>query len=455
MLSKNTDIALVGHNFFSYLMGIGLLSKKKSVLILDDTRFNHGSLLTDSLTILDLEILKKWGDKYDVPTLKKMEEYIQFSPISFFVGKTEVLLGHNPYRNYTELARKFPEFFPDSNLTLNFDQSVYQVAQCLADAFYSDKNIIEIPKLLINFKTLEVMKKFDEFYALFLKKDKWDIDKLGALNSFVSLSRGFFHNRLSINGSRSELMHLFFSILSPRFKFDHAKFSEDLQTHFKSIGGEFKKLNIAAMKMQRGLVTSFELESFEGIISPTHLLFLGGEPTGLPIILKEKVNAYNAMEIKLHLKEPIANFLVDKRIFFSSPMKTGTTWPFWEACFHHDYIVFKVVMIRRQGIKEDFIADKVIKYLLDDLEYIYPEQQFQVVSSFLKFTFDVLIEDNNVNAHLKELPKTKFRPIKVYSKITPFSFLRLRNVSYLGPYSGTHYGVFSSLIQLQKSMESL
>jgi hypothetical protein len=455
MLNKKTDFALVGHNFFSYLVGIGLLARKKKVLILDDDRFNFGDLFTDSLTILDLEILKKWGEKYDVPPLKKLEEYIQFSPISFFIGKKEILLGDNPSRNYTELARKLPFFFSSKDITENFDQGIYQVANSLADAFYTDRNLLKLPKRLLDFKNLEVMKKFDDFFSLFFQKDKWEFELQSELNSFVALGRGYFHNRLSINGSRSELMHLFFSLLSPRFKFDHERLVSDLLAHYQSAGGEFKKLNIRALKFQRGMVANFELESYEGLIAPSHLLLIGGEPVGLPILLKEKMIAYNAMEVKLSLKNPLPAFLINKKILFTSPMKTGTSWPFWEASFFSDSISFNLVMLKRQGIKVEFVADQVINYLLEDLAFLYPGHEFVVSSSQLKFTLDVLIEDNNTHAHLRETTQNRFRPIKVYSKVSPFSFFRLKNVSYLGPYCGNTHGVVSSLLQMQRQMESL
>ena len=455
MLNKNIDFTLVGHNFFSYLMGIGLTARNRKVLILDDDRFNHGDLFTDSLTIMDLEILKKWGEKYDVPPLKKMEEYIQFSPISFFVGKKEVVLGDNPSRNYTELSRKFPQFFSMSNISENFDQGVFQIAGSLAEAFYTDQNLIKLSKRLEGFKNLEIMKKFEEFYALFFQKDKWDMMVQSELNSFITVSRGFFHNRISINGSRSELMHLFFSLLSPHFQFDHKRLVEDLLTHYRSTGGEFKKLNLSALKFHRGILSSFEFESFEGIISPGHLLFIGGEPIGLPILLKEKVTAYNSLEVKFFLEKNVPLPLVGKKILFSSPLKTGTNWPFWQASFNKDSIIFNLVMIKRQGIKEKFVANKVIDYLLEDLAFLYPEHKFKLKNTELKFTLDVLLEDNNIYAHLAEAPKSNFRPTTVYSKITPFSFFKLKNVSYLGPYSGNTHGIFSSLIQLQKRMESL
>ena len=455
MLNKNIDFALVGHNFFSYLMGIGLTVRNHKVLILDDDRFNHGDLFTDSLTILDLEILKKWGEKYDVPPLKKMEEYIQFSPISFYVGKKEVILGDNPSRNYTELARKFPHFFSISNMTENFDQGLFQVAYSLAESFYSDQNLIKLSKRLETFKHLEIMKKFEEFYALFFQKDKWDMMLQSELNSFVSLSRGFFHNRLSINGSRSELMHLFFSLLSPHFHFNHDRLVTDLLEHFRSIGGEFKKLNLKDFKFHRGVLSSFEFESFEGLISPGQLIFIGGEPIGMPILLKEKVMAYNTMEVKLKLSSPVPPSLEGKKILFSSPIKTGTNWPFWQACFHQDSIVFNLVMQKGQGLKEEFVSNKVINFLMEDLTYLYPEYQFNVVDSNLKFTLDVLVEDNNLYAHREDAPKVNWKPLTVYSKISPFSFFKLKNVTYLGPYRGNTHGIFSSLIQLQKRMESI
>jgi hypothetical protein len=44
-----------------------------------------------------------------------------FSPVSFYVGKKEILLGDNPSRNYTELARKFSLFFESAPFDENFD----------------------------------------------------------------------------------------------------------------------------------------------------------------------------------------------------------------------------------------------------------------------------------------------------------------------------------------------
>jgi hypothetical protein len=250
-------------------------------------------------------------------------------------------------------------------------------------------------------------------------------------------------------------MHLFFSLLSPHFQFDHDRLVADLLIHFRTTGGEFKKLNLKDLKFHRGILSSFEIESYEGIISPSHLMFIGGEPLGLPILLKEKVIAYNSLEIKLQFENGTPSTLVGKKVLFSSPLKTGTSWPFWEASFFKDTVVFNVVMIKRQGIKEEFIGKQVINYLLEDLEFLYPEYGFVIKTSALKFTLDVLVEDNNINAHKSESPKVSLRPVTVYSKVSPFSFLRLKNVSYLGPYSGNTHGVFSSLIQLQKRMESL
>jgi hypothetical protein len=367
-----------------------------------------------------------------------------------------VILGDNPTRNYTELARKFPHFFSKTNMTENFDQGVFQIASSLAEAFYTDQNLIKLSKRLESFKNLEIMKKFDEFYNLFNEKDKWDMMLQSELNSFITLGRGFFHNRLSISGSRSELMHLFFSLLSPHFHFNHDRLVADLLIHFTSLGGEFKKLNFKSFKFSRGKLASFEFESFEGMINPGHLVFIGGEPIGMPITFKDnKLVAYNTLEVKLEMKDKLPLPLQGKKILFSSPIKTGTNWPFWQAWFQEDRIVFNLVMQRRQGLKEEFISNKVIKILLEDLEFLYPEYTFTIEKSEFKFTLDVLIEDNNILAHRDDTPRNALRPSTVYSKISPISFFKLKNVSYLGPYRGNTHGIFSALIELQKSMGSM
>jgi hypothetical protein len=111
MLNKNIDYALVGHNFITFLLSIGLLNRGKKVLVLDDDRFNYGDFFTNSLTLLDVEFLRTWGELGDLAPLKKIDDYLSPQSIYFYVGKKQIVLGDTPIRNYRELCRKFPNLF--------------------------------------------------------------------------------------------------------------------------------------------------------------------------------------------------------------------------------------------------------------------------------------------------------------------------------------------------------
>ena len=111
MLNKDIDFALVGHNFITFILSIGLLERGKKVLVLDDDRFNYGDFFTNSLTLLDVEFLRKWGEGSDLSPLKNIDNYLVSSSVYFYVGKKQVLLGDSPIRNYRELCRKFPLLF--------------------------------------------------------------------------------------------------------------------------------------------------------------------------------------------------------------------------------------------------------------------------------------------------------------------------------------------------------
>ena len=111
MNNTNLDFALVGHNYFAFLLSIGLLNRGKNVLILDDNRFNYGDFFTNSLTSLDVEFLKSWGAESALQPLIIIEKYLVPSNIYFFVGKKQIVLGDLPHRNFRELCRKFPRLF--------------------------------------------------------------------------------------------------------------------------------------------------------------------------------------------------------------------------------------------------------------------------------------------------------------------------------------------------------
>jgi hypothetical protein len=464
--SQNLDYALVGHNFFTFLLSIGLLNRGKKVLVLDDDRFNYGDFFTNSLTGLDVEFLKAWGEETQLTPLKNIQQYLIPSKVYFFVGKKQIVLGDVPHRNYRELCRKFPElflqndfdrgFFSNENEMMNFDKIYYDFCQKVSLLLFNEKNSSKFSMLFETSIPKDLQKKFSYFFSHFENKEELLETQRFDFNALVYMARGFFQNRLSVSGSKSEIMHLFFSLVSPYYKLDHESLIADLLQHHLEKGGEFKKLNLSDLKFQKGLVKSFELESFDGIIRPNKMAFIGGFPVGLPIKLKASKSAsYNCLNVIFKFNEAVPGLLNGKKCVFTSPMKIGTDRPFWEVHFSGSSAVFNIIIAKKEGTKIDFIYERIKNLLIEDMSYLFPEYKFTLSDCQMKFTLDVFIEDKDYNAHKRVEATFKKKLVEVLEDSAPLLISRLKNVLYFGPYNEDSLGTFSSLVEIKRWRESL
>ena len=463
---SNLDFALVGHNFFAFLLSIGLLKRGKKVLVLDDDRFNYGDFFTNSLTALDVEFLKAWGGESDLAPLANIEQYLTPSKVYFFVGKKQVVLGDSPHRNFRELCRKFPELFQSNttekglfsyeNEIVNFDNIYNDFCQKVSVLIFNEKNSAKMSTLFEKSIPDTLKSNFNFFFSHFDNKDKLAEAEKYDFNALMFMTRGFFQNRLSVSGSKAELMHLFFSLISPYYKLDHDRLIADLLKYHMEKGGEFKKLNLSDLKFQSGLVTSFELESFDGIIKPNKMAFIGGYPVGLPIKLKTTSSAsYNCLHVEFEFKENLPALLENKKCVFTSPIKIGTDRPFWEVYFSGKKAVFNIIMAKKEGTKIDFIYERVKNLLIEDLHYLFPEYELDVLDCKMKFTLDVFIEDKDFLAHKRVDSTLKKKLVEVLEDSAPLFMSKLKNVLYFGPYNEDSLGTFSSLVEIKRWRESL
>ena len=463
MLSKDIDFALVGHNYITFLLSLGLLKRGKKVLILDDDRFNYGEFFTNSLTLLDVEFLKVWGESSDILPLKNIDQYLVAESIYVSIGKKQLVLGDSPFRNYRELTRKFPNLFLNENSgSLIFEQEVQtfnqryeEFCKTVSQNIYNENKTYKISKMFESAIPENLTLQFQNFFNFFDSKDDMNEALKAEFNTFVYTMRGFFQSRLSTTGSRSEIMHLFFSLLSPYYKLDHERLIQDLLKVHQELGGEFKKLNLADLKLQRGLVKSFELNSFEGLIRPKKMAFIGGYPVDLPIKLKTSTTSYNCLNVKIKFIRELPNLIQDKKLIFSSPLKIGTDRPFFEVFFKNNRAQFNIIITKREASKVSFIESRVVQTLKEDLQFLYPEFSFDIDDVEINYTLDVFLEDRDFDAHKKLEKSLGKKIVEVLSSSAPLMFTRLKNVLYFGPYNETALGTFSSLIDIKKWREGL
>jgi hypothetical protein len=154
-------------------------------------------------------------------------------------------------------------------------------------------------------------------------------------------------------------------------------------------------------------------------------------------------------------KQSVSGLLNQKKILFTSPIKLGTDRPFWEASFNGAEATFNIIMAKREGLKIDFIKERVLTLLTEDLAYLFPEDHFDIESAQMCFTLDVFIEDKNYGAFKKQEGGLAAKLVHVIEDSAPLLISRLKNVLYFGPYNEDALGTFSSLIEIKKWRESL
>jgi hypothetical protein len=460
MLNQNVDSVLIGHNYMTFLLSLGLQSRGKKILVLDDDRFNYGDFFTNTVSKIDIEFLKAHGQKFNNQALLDLDSYLTIIPEFFHIGKTQVFLGQRPSENLQELLRKFPTIFNHNewasqiNLTQfnqDFDHYCVTIAEKLVLAVKKTKwqQVFDIPE-----KPLVLSKLLDSLSLALSKKDQLNESSRLELNALVYLFRGFYQNRFSIAGSQLEFSHMIISLLSPLYRLNHEKLTSELRTLFLEKGGEFKKLNLADIKFHKGVVKGLELESYEGFVFPKKVVFVGGQPLGLPLSFKNPRAVYNCLNL-ISTNEILPKHLIGKKMIFTSPMKISTDFPVMEILFHQNAIEFNLVIRKQNGTKIDFIKQKMIKELKSDLYYLYPELNLNFNDVVMKFTHDIFIEDNNYKSKTKNMFGLKLKITDLLFENNPLKFIRPKNVYYLGPYNDGFLGTFSSLIEVQAWQEKI
>ncbi len=457
MIKSKTDYAIVGNNYLSYILSISLLKKSKSVLVLDDERFNHGDFFANSLTLLDLCYLKNWGNLNQLLPLISLETYLEQNSNQFYFGKKSVVLGRSPFLNLVELQRKFPKLFyiqgqnfPEEKFNQEFNDFLKSFSESLIinkknDRFYflaKDK----MPS------SLQVI--FDHFLKnviernVVLSKNATDIND--ELSLFIYLARGYFHSHFSINGSKAELFHVFLSLLSPYYRLNYIKLTEDLSMEFKNLGGEFRRVNLDNVKIQNDYLKDISLLSYEGNVTPKKLLFIGAQSIGMPISFDNVKNVYNCLNIELLLAD-IPEHLVGKRLAFSSALKLSTKSPMIELYFQSETkIIANIVIFKRNGTKIKFVREQIIADLIKDIQYLFPYFIPKIEDLEMSYTHDLFIEEAPDDLKVTDEYRFKGRLSNIIFNLGPMLLKKAQNVHYLGPFNDSYLGTMSSLLEIER-----
>lgn len=449
MLQKNYSKAVVGQSYLSFIYGIELLRHKHSVLLLDDERLQFGDLFNYGITQLDVEFFKVWGGDRDIACLQNIENYMEKKPYTLIWGGKRVYLGLDTWSNFRELYRKLPEFFPFDSYFLNAESDT-------RSTFVTDYNLLT-QRLGVNgfrFKGLENTtiefllgqspQSIKDAFMLFKKgitdnpKDAW---------RFLYFARMMYHKRFASSFSDVELFHFFISILSPHYVLDDGDLVKELTEVFVDKGGHFKETQVREWKFYKGMPWSMELASFEGIIHPQKISFLGSWPLGLPLKVKHSWRRYQSVHFKAQSNDKRLSERVGEWLLWSSPNRLGTDLPMWRIEVVEGAIVGQYFYREKLGSKLNFYEELLKKELFIGLEEWLPGLSDDLEKFEFELGREVYLDQSE---SFKTAPLPKLKEVKLFDFSSPFLKNRLKNVNYFGPLKGSPLGLYGQLLELKE-----
>lgn len=423
--NKNFDLAIIGKNYLSYLAGLHRLAKGERVLLVDDPRVHLGGGFTSHLGEVEKQFLQRWGDLHGVAPLKNLNHYLVPCPTILHFGERRVRLGDpEPFRNLQELLSKFPGLFMKRGEPRGergqeeFNTSLLNLSSQLVRAVEESGGIGMEKNLPPSFPLFAPLwQQFSQEYgASFLQRN------------LVYLAQALFQRKISGSVSPGELFHLLLSLLLPQYWFKEKELMRDLQGPWEEKGGSFKTTQVESFQIHQGRLRHIQLESFEGLICPKEVFYLGRFHPDLPFQLSLTSRIYSSLEIEIPypgggLFAPLAG----ERVVVSPPEKMGTTIPLWELSFpDSETCLAKVLFVQGPGDLPSYYHEMALQRILGELSLIFPRLPVEELrgAARIKMGHDQWVDTRQGN------PREK---IRVYDHFSPQGNGLVEGFTYFGP----------------------
>ncbi len=454
-------MALIGHNYLSYLLSFDLLLKNQKVLILDDERLKYGPLFGKQISELERVFLKTWGEDNKLEPFINIDRFLTTTPVYFMVDNVRVKLGATPFDNLIELARKFPKMFTNLEGEFSFNWSSEYQAE-FNDSFLTfchrmGRNACRFSSLQnLSYDAFlnhcpEIIKNVFLDFKTSIQKMMSEENEHWIYKSFLYGAKGFYQSRMALNSNDLELFHLFHCLLSPFYILNEAKLNAELLPIFERRGGQLKRTHVREWKFYKQSPWSLELASYEGIIHPSRVSLLGGIPEKLPLSVYPDNKCYKNIVTKIAFKNEstllkgISVLVKNNRIGTDHALIVINN--FTEETYVQQFV------LKRKGQKISFFKEPLHKWLVDDLhELLAGSSDFEVLSE-PKFGEEVFVAETlsfQIRSNL-HLPKK----IKIYDSANPLYKKKLNNVFYFGPYKDSHLGLLTAMVDIKEAQQFL
>jgi hypothetical protein len=448
-------MVLIGHSYLSFLFGLELIRAGQKILILDDDRLDFGELYRDGIGPLEVSFLKTWGIDRDIGPLIHIEDYLTSVNQVYHFGDRSIRLGPGPMDNLAEMVRKIPEFWGESINEVRallsseverreWEGEFFRLCETLGQNAFRFKILQNFNMDFFLNQTPEKFKK--QFSIVFENLEGLGDDPFG-LQCFFFLLTGHVQKKMTLKLSHYERIHLFLNALGPHFTLDIQRLEGDLIKVFQEKGGHFKRTQVREWKFYQKKPWCLELASYEGIIHPKKVSFIGGRPRGIPLKLGTCQGHYQTIHFSFSLPAHFQHGKEGHQVFYTQSKKMGTRFPMWYGMVQGEQLHVRYFYRYQEGSKKEFFVADILSILKKEVCEVFPDLEQLNQPLYIEEGREIYL-DHSFRVKVGSVPNSISVPLFDYSK--PLDGVRLKNVYYFGPFRDAPLGLLSGLMELKE-----
>ncbi len=469
MLERDFDIMVVGRNYHSLLFAIGQARLGQKVLLLDDPRMGSGDSYGHGLGAIEYHFLKTWGRDFSVGPLQSGDDYFEPCPLDFFFHHRWTRLNSTPSHNMLELLRRFSTPLGEEGAFLqrllggaeqrrSFDLEIERFVTWAGQNAFRRQSTEALGVDFFLAQCPPHPAKIFKVLRQYLEKNR--LRPEGEIYLLISLARAFFLKNLSPEMASDEIFYTFINLLAPSYSFHRERLERDLEQFFLAVGGQLKRTQVREWKFHRGRPWCLELASFEGIIHPRKVAFVGEELWGVPLKLGGESPSYRALVLENWPPAEEMGHLPPGNFVFGDFTKMGTSFPLWWLESPHwasaappgqmasrRPLRIHFLARRESGSKVEFLRRKVLVSVESDLAQVFPWMLKHLGEWKVEMGREIYIRESRPHKR-GLLPLGRRGHLFDYSSPSPGR--RIKNVYYFGPLLESPLGRLGRLMEMKQ-----
>ena len=442
MLKNHYNSLLVGKGFLSLLQAIKTTTQNKSVLLIDDARFQTVGHQSDYISDLELRFLTEIGGKFNLSELEDLDDCLTLRPYQLHGGGKSILLGLAPHHNAKELWRKFSHFIPaetlkllmsmdENDFNLWYDSEILRFTHELRLSFQKGR------PLKFNFQGPHYILEWIEGMKKWLSESYNGSISLSA-RLFVHLSSGLFEDQIKKYLDDSDFAYYLLRWLSPLYQVDNYRLGMMLERSLTSRGGDIKKTSIQDWQIHENRLFHVLLSTYEGVISMDQTDIFGHLPEDTPFVSMTPYQIYQFASVgDLTDEEMTSSHQPLELHFVTDTQRLGGERPLRHLVFNQSGIRAFYPYLVMPGTRPEFYQQLIYKDAsLDFARFHRPLQKINFSSSRRQMM-------DAEGLPLKEAFSMNSWPLRATQGERQIS-----GVSYQGPFKFQRFGIIGHLLSI-------